>query len=94
MDSSDPPTPDHSSKLYKTLPGPLRHKEERKRSGDPHSHSPLFGLSLNLSFSSLISSGVNFFDNLRKKTPSSTPTPDHSSSSHRAAPSLLDGGGG
>jgi len=82
MDSSDPPTPDHSSKLYKTLPGPLRHKEERKRSGDPHSHSPLFGLSLNLSFSSLISSGVNFFDNLRKKTPSSTPTPDHSSSSH------------
>ena len=42
----------------------------------PSFHSPLFGLNLNLSFSNLISSGVNFFDNLRKKTPS---TPSHSS---------------
>ncbi len=42
----------------------------------PSLHSPLFGLNLNLSFSNLISSGVNFFDNLRKKTPS---TPSHSS---------------
>lgn len=71
---STPPTP---TKQYKTLPGPLR-KEERRRNhhGDHHSHSPLFGLNLNLSFSNLISSGVNFFDNLRKKTPS---TPSHSS---------------
>ena len=42
----------------------------------PSLDSPLFGLNLNLSFSNLISSGVNFFDNLRKKTPS---TPSHSS---------------
>ena len=48
MDSSDPPTPDHSSKLYKTLPGPLRHKEERKRSGDPHSHRYLLSMVLGL----------------------------------------------
>ena len=25
-------------KLYKTLPGPIRPKEERKRSADPHTH--------------------------------------------------------
>ena len=90
MDASATP------KLYKTLPGPLR-KEEKKRSEDHHTHrwwyccspiltptcSPLFGLNLNLSFSNMISSGMNFFDNFRKKTPS-TPTPDTAStSSHR-----------
>ena len=88
MDASATP------KLYKTLPGPLR-KDEKKRSEDHHTHrylkfsypkltctrSPLFGLNLNLNFSNLISSGVSFFDNFRKKTPS---TPDTAStSSHR-----------
>jgi len=67
-----------SSKMYKTLPGPLRPKEDKKKHQD-HSHSPLFGLNLNLNFSNLISSGVSFLDNLRKKTPS-TPSATESSS--------------
>jgi len=80
MDASATP------KLYKTLPGPLR-KEEKKRSEDHHTHSPLFGLNLNLSFSNMISSGMNFFDNFRKKTPS-TPTPDTASTSSHSSCSL------
>ena len=48
--------------------------------------SPLFGLNLNLSFSNLISSGVNFFDNLRKKTPG---TP-HSSATDSSSPRYED----
>ena len=44
--------------------------------------SPLFGLNLNLSFTNLISSGVNFFDNLRKKTP----TTPHSSATDSSSP--------
>jgi len=74
-------------KLYKTLPGPLRAKEEKRKNSDHHTHSPLFGLNLNLNFSNLITSGVNFFDALRKKTPS-TPTPDNSSSSSISSCSL------
>ena len=45
--------------------------------------SPLFGLNLNLSFSNLISSGVNFFDNLRKKTPTTPQSSATESSSPR-----------
>ena len=45
--------------------------------------SPLFGLNLNLSFSNLISSGVNFFDNLRKKTPTTPQSSATDSSSPR-----------
>ena len=45
--------------------------------------SPLFGLNLNLSFSNLISSGVNFFDNLRKKTPTTPQSSNTDSSSGR-----------
>lgn len=69
-----------SSKMYKTLPGPLRPKEEKKKHQD-HTHSPLFGLNLNLNFSNLISSGVNFWDNLRKKTPSTPSATDSPSPS-------------
>jgi len=65
--------------MYKTLPGPLRPKEEKKKTQD-HSHSPLFGLNLNLNFSNLISSGVSFWDNLRKKTPSTPQSATESSS--------------
>jgi len=79
MDASATP------KLYKTLPGPLR-KEEKKKSEDHHTHSPLFGLNLNLNFSNLISSGVSFFDNFRKKTPS---TPDTASTSSHSSCSLV-----
>jgi len=79
MDASATP------KLYKTLPGPLR-KDEKKRSEDHHTHSPLFGLNLNLNFSNLISSGVSFFDNFRKKTPS---TPDTASTSSHSSCSLV-----
>jgi len=67
--------PSDKDNMYKTLPGPIRPKEEKNP--DHHTHSPLFGLNLNLNFSKMISSGVNFFDNLRKKTPS---TPTHSNS--------------
>jgi len=83
MSSTSTPT-----KQYKTLPGPLRREERRKHHGE-HSHSPLFGLNLNLSFSNLISSGVNFFDNLRKKTPG---TP-HSSATDSSSPSSVSGSG-
>lgn len=76
------------TKQYKTLPGPLRREERKKHHGE-HSHSPLFGLNLNLSFSNLISSGVNFFDNLRKKTPG---TP-HSSATDSSSPSSVSGSG-
>lgn len=75
-----------SSKMYKTLPGPLRPKEEKKKHQD-HTHSPLFGLNLNLNFSNLISSGVSFWDNLRKKTPS-TPSATESSSPSLSSCSL------
>lgn len=74
-------------KLYKTLPGHLRPKEEKRKNPDHHTHSPLFGLNLNLNFSNLITSGVNFFDALRKKTPS-TPTPDTSTTSSLSSCSL------
>lgn len=74
-------------KLYKTLPGPLRVKEEKRKNTDHHTHSPLFGLNLNLNFSNLITSSVNFFDALRKKTPS-TPTPDTSTTSSNSSYSL------
>jgi len=83
MSSTSTPT-----KQYKTLPGPLRREERRKHHGE-HSHSPLFGLNLNLSFSNLISSGVNFFDNLRRKTPG---TP-HSSATDSSSPSSVSGSG-
>jgi len=79
-------TPSTPTKQYKTLPGPVRREERRRQPhGDHHSHSPLFGLNLNLSFSNLISSGVNFFDNLRKKTPS---TPSHSSATDSSPSSV------
>ena len=77
-------------------------REEEER-GPPHSQvawiplllsstwssSPLFGLNLNLNFSNLISSGVSFFDNFRKKTPS-TPTPDTASTSSHRWVDLID----
>ena len=44
--------------------------------------SPLFGLNLNLNFSNLITSGVHFLDNLRKKTPSTPLSTRVSLSSH------------
>jgi len=68
-------------KQYKTLPGPIRPRE-RVRRAQEHPHSPLFGLNLNLSFSSLFSSGVNFLDNLRKKTPLSPQSGSGGSPSH------------
>jgi len=59
-----------AAKQYKTLPGPMRPRQSGGGGRtQEHPHSPLFGLNLNLSFSSLISSGVNFLDNLRRKTP-------------------------
>jgi len=77
------------TKQYKTLPGGLgRPKEEKRR--DHHSHNPLFGLNLNLNFSNLISTGVNFFQDLRKKTPASTPTSSPSSSTSSATNSLCE----
>jgi len=73
------------AKMYRTLPGPLRPKEEKN--ADHHTHSPIFGLNLNLNFSKMFSSGVNFFDNLRKKTPS-TPTPPTSDTDSLSSPSI------
>eukprot|EP00088_Acartia_fossae_P047184 TRINITY_DN5113_c0_g1_i1.p1 TRINITY_DN5113_c0_g1~~TRINITY_DN5113_c0_g1_i1.p1 ORF type:complete len:488 (+),score=90.83 TRINITY_DN5113_c0_g1_i1:99-1562(+) len=73
-----------NSKQYKTLPGSLRPRSSEKgeKKGSEHAHSPLFGLQL--SFHNFISSGVNFLDNLRKKTPNSpvVRSPSHSSSSN------------
>jgi len=79
-----------NSKPYKTLPGPLRPRLDKRKSQE-HPHSPLFGLNLNLSFSALFSSGVNFLDNLRKKTPvtpQSAPasSPSHSNSDSSSSP--------
>lgn len=70
--------------MYKTLPGSLNKPKEEK-SPDHHTHSPLFGLNLNLNLSRMISSGVNFFDNLRKKTPS-TPTHSNTDSGSLSSP--------
>jgi len=62
----------YTKNMSKTLPGPLRQRRDTKsahQEANGHTHSPLFGLNLNLNFSNLISSGVNFLDHLRKKTP-------------------------